>query len=393
MYLPEINHGDIMKKSLFLLIITGLSIKVSAQSTNGHDHAHDQKVYFPDVPGFFTLSCDFHMHTVFSDGSVWPNIRVQEANREGLDCISTTEHLEYQPHSKDIPHPDRNRSFELASRAARNSELIVVAGSEITRSMPPGHTNAIFIEDANPLLQDNAMDAFREARKQNAFVFTNHPMWTAQRKDGIAKYEPMHLELIEKGMLHGIEVVNETTFSDEAIALALKYDLTFIGTSDIHGLTDWLYDIPHGGHRPVTLVFSAERTKEGMKAALFNKQTVVWYKDMFIGRKEWLDPLLHNSLEVSALGYDGDTSVLSVEIKNPTHSHYIIQNKSDYTFHEDPSIMIIEPQSTKILSVKTLERFDSVILPFTFLNAMYAPDTYPTISYELSTENDPEPSN
>merc|ERR1711965_651586 len=67
------------------------------------------------------------MHTVFSDGSVWPNIRVQEANREGLDCISTTEHLEYQPHSKDIPHPDRNRSFELASHAARNSELIVVA--------------------------------------------------------------------------------------------------------------------------------------------------------------------------------------------------------------------------------------------------------------------------
>ena len=45
------------------------------------------------------------MHSVFSDGSVWPDIRVQEAIRDGLDVIATTEHIEYQPWKDDIPHP------------------------------------------------------------------------------------------------------------------------------------------------------------------------------------------------------------------------------------------------------------------------------------------------
>ena len=30
------------------------------------------KINFPDIPGYQTLKCDLHIHTVFSDGSVWP---------------------------------------------------------------------------------------------------------------------------------------------------------------------------------------------------------------------------------------------------------------------------------------------------------------------------------
>ena len=104
---------------------------ITEPPAHGHNHAVEQKVYFPDLPNAKTISCDFHMHTVFSDGSVWPDIRVSEAVREGIDCISTTEHLEYQPHSEDIPHPDRNRAFELAKRSARNTDLMVIAGSLI----------------------------------------------------------------------------------------------------------------------------------------------------------------------------------------------------------------------------------------------------------------------
>ena len=86
-----------------------------------------------------TLKCDLHMHTVFSDGNVWPSIRVQEAIKDGLDVISITDHIEYQPHKKDLPHTDRNRSYELALEAAEGTELLVIPGTEITRSMPPGH--------------------------------------------------------------------------------------------------------------------------------------------------------------------------------------------------------------------------------------------------------------
>lgn len=370
---------SIFSFSLFLLT------SAFAQSPHGHDHEHNQKVYFPDIPGYQTISCDFHMHTVFSDGSVWPSIRVDEAIREGIDCIAATEHLEYQPHSDDIPHPDRNRAYNLMSEAAEGKDLVVVAGSEITRSMPPGHTNAVFIEDANPLLTDDAIDAFKEAKNQGAFIFTNHPMWTAQRKDGIAKYDPMHIELIENGMLHGIEVVNETTYSDEAIQLALDHNLTFIGTSDVHGLTDWLYEIPHGGHRPVTLVFAEEKNKEGIRNGLFEQQTVVWFDDLFIGREEWLKPIMKASLNFEVLGYQGDTQVLRVKISNPTHSQFILSNKSEYTFHKRANVFTIEPEHEIILEVKTLERLDSVTLPFEFLNGILAPGEHPTITYELAT--------
>ena len=70
--------------------------------------ASEREIHFPDVDGYETLTLDLHTHSVFSDGKVWPTIRIDEAERDGLDGIAITEHLEWQPHIMDIPHPDRN---------------------------------------------------------------------------------------------------------------------------------------------------------------------------------------------------------------------------------------------------------------------------------------------
>ena len=51
------------------------------------------KINIPDLKGYVTLKCDFHIHTIFSDGTVWPTVRVEEAYREGLDVISITDHI------------------------------------------------------------------------------------------------------------------------------------------------------------------------------------------------------------------------------------------------------------------------------------------------------------
>jgi hypothetical protein len=79
----------------------------------------------PDIAGFKTLKCDFHMHTVFSDGLVWPHIRVQEAWQEGLDAISITDHIEYQPFAKDIP-TNHNRAHELAQEPAAKANILLI---------------------------------------------------------------------------------------------------------------------------------------------------------------------------------------------------------------------------------------------------------------------------
>lgn len=74
----------------------------------------------PTADGRLVLAVDFHSHTVFSDGLVWPSIRVDEADQEGLAGIAITDHLEWQPHRDDIPNPDRNRSYDLAAAEAKS---------------------------------------------------------------------------------------------------------------------------------------------------------------------------------------------------------------------------------------------------------------------------------
>ena len=82
-------------------------------------HSQGVKTFFKSPEGKFFISSDLHIHTVFSDGSVWPDIRVKEAIFDGLDVISLNEHREYQPHNKDIPHSDRNRSYQLVKEFAK----------------------------------------------------------------------------------------------------------------------------------------------------------------------------------------------------------------------------------------------------------------------------------
>src|ERR1700749_1471662 len=122
---------------LALVISCFITATAFSQTEPQHSHRLQHALKFPNVTGYKVMKCDLHQHTVFSDGSVWPDIRVIESLMDGLDAISLTEHLEYQPHKADIPHPDRNRSYELALKEAKDHNLLIIRGSEITRNMPP----------------------------------------------------------------------------------------------------------------------------------------------------------------------------------------------------------------------------------------------------------------
>ncbi|UCD37235.1 MAG: histidinol-phosphatase, partial [Fidelibacterota bacterium] len=177
------------------------------------------EINVPDILGFKTLKCDFHVHTVFSDGSVWPPIRIIEAWQEGLDAIALTEHLEHQPHREDIP-THHGRSIELASQRAQEFDLILIKGAEITRSMPPGHFNAIFIEDIDLLVRVNYQDAIKAAIDQGAFVFWNHPGW--RQPETIPRWYAVHDTLLQEGWMHGIEVANDREYYPLAVRWALE---------------------------------------------------------------------------------------------------------------------------------------------------------------------------
>lgn len=345
-----------------------------------HSHLIGRPISFPDIPGYKTLKCDFHQHTVFSDGSVWPDIRVQEALMDGLDAISLTEHLEYQPHKDDIPHPDRNRSYAIALNEAKNHDLVIVRGSEITRKMPPGHCNAIFLQDANKMLIKDSIEVFREAKRQGAFVFWNHPNWTSQRKDGIATLTDMHRVLLQEKLLDGIEVVNDQTYSDEALRIALENNLTIMGNSDIHKLIDWDFSVPEGGHRPLTLVFAKEKSDSSIKEALFAHRTVVYYQDLLIGRDEFLVPLVQSSVVVKSAQYPGKTDVLTVVLENKTQMDISLQNKTGFTFHNSHDVVNLKP-GENTLQVKTGRRMETLNLIFNVLSAVNAPNSHPAVTW------------
>ncbi len=372
----------------FLLVNIGITFSVLGQ------HHHDRKITFPDLPGYRTLKCDFHQHAIFSDGEVYPSIRVKEAIKDGLDAISITEHLEYQPHKEDIPHPDRNRAYQIAletKKSIKDTTLIIANGSEITRNMPPGHSNAIFIKDANLLLKDSVIDVFREANKQGAFIFWNHPHWKGQVHDGVARLTDLHRQLIKEKLIHGIEIVNEHIYSSEALEIALANNLTFIGASDVHGLIDWEYNVHKGGHRPITLVFAKEKSEEAIKTALFSGNTAIWFNNTLIGKQEFLEPLINASLVVKKATYQKASwsqhkkplTILEVTIQNNSDAEYILENTSDYLLHNNADIIIIAPQHKTVILVKTKQQKESFNLSFNVLNAVVAPKKHAHIQMEI----------
>lgn len=363
----------------FLLVLLSFSATYSFAQAD-HSHRLERAMRFPDIQGFKTMKCDLHMHTVFSDGSVWPDIRVAEALWDGLDAISLTEHLEYQPHKADIPHPDRNRSYELAVAEAKNHNLLIIRGSEITRRMPPGHNNAVFITDANKLLIADSVEVFREAKRQGAFTFWNHPNWTSQRRDGMATLTDMHRLLIREKLLDGIEVVNDRNYSDEALKIALDNNLTIMGTSDIHKLVDNQFKVPQGGHRPITLVFAKDKTVDGIKEGLQNRRTVVFYNNLLIGRDEFLIPVIEASLKIKSIKYPDRIDVAQVEIENLSSAEFLLQNKNTFTLHDHADVVTIKPGETKIIEVKTVQRLSSLDLKFEVLSAINAPNRHPQVT-------------
>lgn len=253
----------------------------------------------PEMPGYKTLRIDPHIHTVFSDGTVWPNVRIHEAWREGLDGISITDHIEYRPFRNDVVS-DHNRAYEVAEPLAEQLGILLLQGTEITRNMPPGHFNAIFLKDANKVDLADWRDAMKAARAQGAFIIWNHPGWARQQPDTTRWFDE-HTWLLQNDLLHGIEVVNGGSYYPEAHKWCLEMDLTMIGSSDIHNPAGMDYNFHAGERRPMTLVFAREKSVDGIKEAMFAGRTVVYYDDKLIGRKEYLYALFRESLIVRSV--------------------------------------------------------------------------------------------
>ncbi|MCK7541792.1 MAG: hypothetical protein MZV63_68380 [Marinilabiliales bacterium] len=95
-----------MKTKIFLIALLLLgTMTLSAQQTD------------TERPGTAGL-CDPemrlpHAYRLFRRQLVWPTTRIGEAWRDGLDAISITDHVEYQPRKQYVP-TDHNAAWKIA---------------------------------------------------------------------------------------------------------------------------------------------------------------------------------------------------------------------------------------------------------------------------------------
>lgn len=285
---------------------------------------HRQAV--PDIPGYITLKGDFHIHTNFSDGTVWPVTRVDEAVYDGLDFISITDHLDtrHQHMVKDFgASVDVNTSYNIAAKAGKKNNLIVIHGAELTRGTRifPGHFNTHFIKDAAPIAaaaeahdgkygsnerrqEEEAVRAgVKAAAEQNAFIVWNHPVWEMQARNETIMW-PIHEELIEAGLVHGIEVYNNFSGYDaDAFHWAIQRNLAIVTGTDAHYPMFTGVDYEKGEYRPVTLVFARERSAKGIREALESRRTAALCDGCVYGPDAILGDLLAACLEIRDIKY------------------------------------------------------------------------------------------
>jgi 3',5'-nucleoside bisphosphate phosphatase len=254
-----------------------------------------REIRFPDPPGYKVLKCDFHMHTVFSDGEVLPTVRVNEAWREGLDAIAITDHIEYQPHKSDFTG-NHNRPYELAVEAAKQRNILLVRGAEITRDTPPGHFNVFFTKDNQPLDNPDFYEVFNQAAGQGAFVMWNHPGWQGEER---GRWGEAQTRLLERRQLHGIEICNGGQYYIEAHRMAMQRGSPIFGSSDLHEPAP-TPEQEEAGHRTMTLVLAKERTLPALREALDAGRTIVWYRDLLIGHEPHLRVLFDACVQVDA---------------------------------------------------------------------------------------------
>jgi hypothetical protein len=293
-----------------------------------------------------------------------------------LDAIAITDHLEYQPHKADVT-TNHNRSYEIALGAGNDLDVMVIKGSEITRDMPPGHLNAIFLTDSTPLATTTWRDAVSAAHKQGAFIFWNHPGWERQLKDGRTIWYPEHTELLTNGMLQGIEVVNGRDYYPEAHRWAVEHKLAMLSNSDIHDPMNM--ELGEGEHRPITLVFAKDRTPAALKEALVARRTAVYSGHLLVGDEKFMRPIVAGAIQVKnpALSLKNKQRKL-IQVHNASDVEFSLSRVGELKDVSFPSKVVLPPHKTVLVQV-TATRADEggtqkIQLPYKVTNVLVGPD-------------------
>ena len=349
-----------MKKLLFfaaLLMASAASAQTHYQDAGNPEllrHHQDKtrqrrEIILPEVNGYTVFKADLHTHSIFSDGSVTPEFRVQEAWHDGLDVMAVTEHLEYRPYEqkminhlgallpegtkatntniigtgktdKDGIKSDLNYPVRLAEAAAKGYGLTIIPGIEITRTPETiGHFNALFTKDNNTIHDTDPLQAFRNARAQGALVMNNHPGW---RRKNLDMSEPERKAYAEK-LIDGVEVMNTGEFYPGVIDQAIEQKVFMASNTDVHGSTVEDYQFTGEGlFRNMTFILAKDNSLESLKEALKACRTLAYSFGTIAGEESLLKAFFKASIATKVVYTNPSNGNRTVRLTNTSSIPY-----------------------------------------------------------------------
>lgn len=401
---------NIFKKSFATVAIMSLATVAFAQPALQAPHPLESaftdqnartEIIIPQVNGKNVYKADLHIHTIYSDGDVTPDMRVLEAWYDGLDIIAITDHMEYRRIEREMfdymgkyiredlrkegktvntnimrQGPDEqgilvdfNVAYKSASRKARDYGLLVVRGVEVTRKHN-GDYNAIFTTDNNALYDRDLAQTLRNARAQGAFIVHNHPDYdpnTANTLSSVAN------GLYEQGLIDAVEVANGRKTWSYLFSHAVAGGYTPMANSDAHEFIYWKYgrpcdhEIPR--YRNMNLIFAENLTENDIREALKAGNSIAYSNNNLIGKEDLLKALFSASVE------------FKLQRTSSTQHHVTVLNRSSlpYYFKIGNADHILNANGSLHLTLaKDVNTFE-----VTVLNMWHGNDDHPAISVEL----------
>lgn len=341
----------------------------------GYVRLSRREIILPNVNGFTPYRADLHMHSTYTDGVVNIKGRMEEAWRDGLDVIATTEHLSIRPvadkEGQPTPESAKTKRGSSAVKAvggatkiADNFGLLVIPGVELTGdAKTQGHFNALFTTDNSVLYDYDAMQTIRNARQQGALIMHNHPGWRHPTLEMTKFEEAVYAE----GLVDGIELMNGLAFYPGAFDTANNHNLFMTSNTDIHATTAWQY--AENGHlRNMTIIFAKEGTLSGIREALEAHRTLCYAFGTLGGEEELLKAFFEASITIKKLSVDEKTKRQRVMITNCSSLPYTIRVGKG-------NPVVLHPLSSTIVTAKVGKP-----LLCTVLNMWCGVDKHPTVT-------------
>ena len=326
----------------------------------------------PAIDGYTPYKADLHNHTIFSDGHLSMESRIREAWKDGIDVMAVTEHLEHRPHERDLVKymeggyiakgtkaqantfvsknfPEKgaikvnlNFPVELATKIAKDYDLTIIPGIEITRK-PDGvytHLNALFTKDNNTIYDSDPMQSTRNAKAQGALIMHNHPGWL--RTD--MKPSKFDKAIYKEGLVDGIEIMNGVEFYPKAITRAKDMNFFVSANTDAHHPTAERY-AEYGEHRNMTIIFAKDKSLESLREALEARRTLACSFGVLAGDEALLRKVAEASLTVRRMSDDAKGRKRII-VTNNSSIRWIIARNGQRTEE-------LRPHSSQIFTAKS----------------------------------------